>query len=238
MRIGFLRSTCITVLLVALSTLYLDVFRNRLSKERTRQTRIEATATAQAIHAAGPEDREAILDDRLQGHRKRMRIFGGDGRLIADSWHVTGPTYELRDPNTQKWTKDFARALDRGFNVLVGAPTLDEFVEPKVDALPMWPEAARQNRAARPPPGCATPRTSLRSFPRPSVRRPSAARDRQRPFLHPNGAAPANGHRGRDDLCRRPVGAPFAVPCQDHRPPAAPAGACRSSGPAWPLARR
>ena len=29
----------ITVLLVALSTLYLDVFRNRLSKERVRQTR-------------------------------------------------------------------------------------------------------------------------------------------------------------------------------------------------------
>ena len=36
----------LTILLVALSTLYLDVFRNRLSKERVRQTRIEATATA------------------------------------------------------------------------------------------------------------------------------------------------------------------------------------------------
>ena len=49
----------ITVLLVALSTLYLDVFRNRLSKERVRQTRIEATATALAIDAAGPENRRA-----------------------------------------------------------------------------------------------------------------------------------------------------------------------------------
>jgi len=39
----------ITLLLVALSTLYLDVFRNRLSKERVRQTRIEATATALAM---------------------------------------------------------------------------------------------------------------------------------------------------------------------------------------------
>ena len=51
----------LTVLLVALSTLYLDVFRNRLSKERVRQTRIEATATGLAIDAAGPEDRESIL---------------------------------------------------------------------------------------------------------------------------------------------------------------------------------
>jgi two-component system sensor histidine kinase ChvG len=132
----------ITVLLVALSTLYLDVFRNRLSKERIRQTRIEATATAQAIHAAGPEDREAILTTISKATGTRMRIFGPDGRLIADSWRLTGPTYELRDPNSQKWTKDFARALDRGFNALVGAATLDEFVEPKVDALPMWPEAA------------------------------------------------------------------------------------------------
>ena len=37
----------LTVILLALSVLYLDQYRNRLSKERTRQTRIEATATAQ-----------------------------------------------------------------------------------------------------------------------------------------------------------------------------------------------
>src|SRR4029079_9854752 len=37
----------LTVVLVALCTLYLDVFRNRLSKERTQQTRI-VTATAAA----------------------------------------------------------------------------------------------------------------------------------------------------------------------------------------------
>ena len=111
----------ITVLLVALSTLYLDVFRNRLSKERVRQTRIEATATAQAILAAGPEDREAILATISKTTGTRLRLYGPDGTLIADSWHITGPTYELRDPNTQKWTKDVARALDRGFNAVVGA---------------------------------------------------------------------------------------------------------------------
>ena len=42
----------LTVALLALSVLYLDQYRNRLSKERTRQTRIEATATAHAILAA------------------------------------------------------------------------------------------------------------------------------------------------------------------------------------------
>jgi len=131
----------ITVLLVALSTLYLDVFRNRLSKERVRQTRIEATATGLAIDAAGPEDREPILATVSKSTGSRLRVFDSTGRLLADSWHLTGPTYQLRDPNTQKWTKDAARALDRGFNAIVGSKPLDEFVEPPVDRLQAWPEA-------------------------------------------------------------------------------------------------
>src|SRR3954466_1287655 len=114
----------LTILLMGLSTLYLDVFRNRLSKERSRQTRIEATATALAIQAAGPEDREAILATISKSTGTRMRLFAPDGTLVADSWHLTGPTYELIDPSTQKWTKDVARALHRGFNALVGAKPL------------------------------------------------------------------------------------------------------------------
>jgi two-component system sensor histidine kinase ChvG len=133
----------ITVLLVALSTLYLDVFRIRLSKERVRQTRIEATATAQAILAAGPEDREPILATISKTTGTRLRLFAPDGSLLADSWHVTGPTYALKDPSTQRWPKDVARALDRGFNFLVGARPLDEFVEPPVNRLQSWPEAIR-----------------------------------------------------------------------------------------------
>lgn len=133
----------ITVLLVALSTLYLDVFRNRLSKERARQIRIEATATAMAMDAAGPEDREPILATVSKSTGSRLRLFSPDGQLVADSWHLTGPTYELRDPSTQPWQKAIARALDRGFNALVGARPLDEYVEPSVDRMQAWPEAVR-----------------------------------------------------------------------------------------------
>ena len=139
----------ITLLLVALSTLYLDVFRNRLSKERVRQTRIEATATAQAILAAGPEDREAILATISKTTGTRLRLYGANGQLIADSWRRTGPTYELVDPNTQKWTKDVARALDRGFNAIVGADSIDQFVEPPVDRLEAWPEAVKARRTKK-----------------------------------------------------------------------------------------
>jgi two-component system sensor histidine kinase ChvG len=139
----------ITALLVALSTLYLDVFRNRLSKERVRQTRIEATATAQAILAAGPEDREPILATISKTTGTRLRLYGPDGSLVADSWHLTGPTYQLVDPSTQKWTKDVARALDRGFNTLVGANSTDQFVEPVPDRLEAWPEAAEAKASGK-----------------------------------------------------------------------------------------
>jgi len=140
----------ITVLLVALSTLYLDVFRNRLSKERARQTRIETLATGLAIQAAGDEHREPILGTVSKATGTRFRLFAPSGELIADSWHLTGPTYELRDPNTQHWTKDAARALDRGFNALVGAKRLDEFTEPTVDRLQSWPEAVQALRTHKP----------------------------------------------------------------------------------------
>ena len=140
----------LTLILLALSVLYLDVFRNRLSKERTRQVKLEATMTAQAMAHVPVSNWPGLLASVSKAGGSRMRVYGADGRLIVDSWQVTGPTYELRDPSTQKWTKDVARALDRGFNALVGARALDDYVEPRVDRLPAWPEgtAARASGKA------------------------------------------------------------------------------------------
>ena len=133
----------LTLLLVALSTLYLDVFRNRLNKERTQQTRIETAMAAAALtHVAQPEW-PALLATVSKTTGDRFRLYGADGGLMIDSWKVTGPTYALRDPNTQKWTKDVARALDRGFNAIVGAATLEDYAEPPIDRLQAWPEAVR-----------------------------------------------------------------------------------------------
>jgi two-component system sensor histidine kinase ChvG len=61
----------------------------------------------------------------------------------VDSWQLTGPTYRLRDPTTQKWTKGIARALDRGFNAIVGERNLPDFVEPANDRLEAWPEGRK-----------------------------------------------------------------------------------------------
>ena len=139
----------LTVLLVVLSTLYLDVFRNHLSRERVRQTRIEATAVGLAIDTAGADKRQQILAVVSRSTGTRMRLFGPDGRVMADSWAVTGPTYQLKDPRTQDWTKPIARAMDRGFNALVLARSLDEFVEPAVDRGQAWPEIVQARRSGQ-----------------------------------------------------------------------------------------
>ena len=131
----------LTVALLALSVLYLDQYRNRLSKERSRQTRIEATTAAQALAVLPAKDWAPLLASTTRASQSRMRVYAPDGRLLVDSWRTTGPTYQLVDPTSQKWTKDVARALDRGFNALVGAPALDDYAEPKIDRLQAWPEA-------------------------------------------------------------------------------------------------
>jgi two-component system sensor histidine kinase ChvG len=133
----------LTVLLVALSTLYLDVFRNRLSKERSRQVRIEARTTAEALAHVPAQGWPALLASISRAGENRLRLYEPDGKLLIDSWQLTGPTYELKDPNTQGWQKDAARVLDRGFNAIVGARQLDDYVEPRPDRLQAWPEAVK-----------------------------------------------------------------------------------------------
>ena len=140
----------ITVLLVALSTLYLEVLRDRLAKERARQTRIEAVATALAVEASDPDRRDRILATISTATGTRLRMFDPAGKLVADSWTLTGPTYELQDPRRQEWTKVVARALDRGFNAIVGAPATGEFLEPNKDVLQAWPEAVAAQDADQP----------------------------------------------------------------------------------------
>jgi two-component system sensor histidine kinase ChvG len=140
----------ITVVLVVLCTVYLDVFRNRLSKERTQQTRIETATAAAALAHVSRNEWPALLATVSKTNTDRLRLYGADGRLLIDSWSLTGPTFELTDPKTQKWTKDVARALDRGFNWITGAKQLDDYEEPAVDRMQAWPEAVRALQRGRP----------------------------------------------------------------------------------------
>jgi two-component system sensor histidine kinase ChvG len=139
----------LTLLLLAASVLYLDAFRNQLSAERVRQADLQLGIAARALTLVRPADRPAAVGALAQASNARLRLYGPDGQLEADSWRVTGPTYELRDPARQKWTKSIARTLDRGFNALVGATALEDFAEPETDRLSAWPEAVLARRTGK-----------------------------------------------------------------------------------------
>ena len=130
----------LTLVIFAVSVLYLDAFRNQLQDERLARLEREASLVAHSLAAAPPARQPALLQMLARATDSRMRLYDQEGRLMADSWSATGPTYELRDPQTQEWTKDVARALDRGFNALVGSEAAGEFVEPPADRADAWPE--------------------------------------------------------------------------------------------------
>jgi two-component system sensor histidine kinase ChvG len=137
----------LTVLILALGVIYLDAFRNKLSKERLHRTEREAQISAIIARSLPEAKRPDALAAIANSTGSRIRLYAPDGRLIADSWSITGPTYRLRDPSKESWMKDAARALDRGFNMLVGAEYAPDYTEPRQDRITAWPEAYQAQQA-------------------------------------------------------------------------------------------
>jgi len=137
----------LTLVLVLLAIFYLDSYRNRLEKERVQKVAAEASMAATALQSVRADAHESLLANLSKQNESRIRLYGPDGGLRLDSWRLTGPTYRLRDPTAQKWTKDVARALDRGFNAIVGEEPDEDFIEPAADGAQAWPEvvAARKS---------------------------------------------------------------------------------------------
>ena len=229
-------------LLVALSMLYLDVFRNRLIKERTQQTRI---ATRDRGRGAAPRRRQRNGRRCSRPCRRstgaRLRLYGRDGTLLVDSWQLTGPTYELRDPRTQTWTKDVARALDRGLQRHRRRPAARRLSPSRRSTgSQAWPEAVAA-RAAR-------QRSATEVRTRPTARRSSPpprrfdggvllTTDNARDFTRDRPRAAGAASLGAMAAVIAALGPAVAVPRADDRPAAAPARARRAPRAARPRAR-
>lgn len=127
----------------ALSILTLDAYRNRITIERTNRLASETAIAAEALNRTAVRDRPMALMEFGIPNQSRLRLYGPDGSKTADSWASGNPTYRLRDPAQEKWKKDVARALDRGFNAIVGEETPPDFVEPATDTVAAWDELAR-----------------------------------------------------------------------------------------------
>jgi two-component system sensor histidine kinase ChvG len=137
------------IVILAGSLFYLDSFRTRLTQERIEQSQSEAVMISHMLGAVPAGQRQPILVRLGQDSGTRLRIYGRDGARQADSWAGARPTYELRDPATEAWYRGVARALDNGFDAIVGARRPPIFTPPAVDRLDAWPEAVAALRDGR-----------------------------------------------------------------------------------------
>jgi len=131
------------VVLLAGSLFYLDGFRGRLTQARIDQAQAEAVMIAHILPAIPPGKRQATLVRLGQDSGTRLRVYASDGAKTGDSWSGAPPNYTLRDPADEPWYRGVARALDNGFDAIVGAARPPDFVPPAADALAAWPEAGR-----------------------------------------------------------------------------------------------
>src|SRR3954467_11208113 len=109
------------VAILAGSIFYLDSFRTSLTEARIDRAQSETEMIAHMLTAIPQSARQPILVRLGQDSRARLRIYGRDGRVAADSWLGAQPTYSLRDPADEPWYREVARWLDNGFDAIVGA---------------------------------------------------------------------------------------------------------------------
>lgn len=119
--------------------IYLDVYRKQLLEERFKLALVEAQIVAEALAGASNARQEALLIQIGKEQKLRLRLYGDNGDLEADSFELAPPTFTLA-PSSQG---SFAHSLDRWFDWLVGAPPLPDYNEPVEDTVAAWPEVTR-----------------------------------------------------------------------------------------------
>ena len=129
------------IAILAGSILYLDSFRSRLTQARVRQAATEVTMIARSLSQVRDPLHQPLLVRLGRDSGSRLRIYGPAGERRADSWQGATPTYSLPDPADEPWPRRAARAIDNGFDAIVGARQPPLLVPPVDDRLPAWPEA-------------------------------------------------------------------------------------------------
>lgn len=132
----------VPLVLLGGGVLYLDSYRKQLLGERFKLALVEAQITAEALAGATRQRKEALLIQIGKEQRLRLRVYGPDGQLEADSFALAPPSFDLPEPSEVD-QGDFAYRMDRWFDRIVGAPALPDYVEPESDDVADWPELTR-----------------------------------------------------------------------------------------------
>lgn len=131
------------VIVLALMLLYIDTVRARLLDERTTELARQAVVIA-GFSADLPPDRVAAsIEKRNFDRGTRVRLYAGDGRLVADNWRGAGiRKFASDDPATDTWRRRSAKFIDRALEVVGSFRPLPAYAEAREDSGAQWPEVA------------------------------------------------------------------------------------------------
>jgi two-component system sensor histidine kinase ChvG len=119
---------------------YLQSYRARLIDFRIDRAVREVGLIHDALAAARPADRPALLVRMGERTGSRLRLYDASGRKLVDSWSLMKPNYILRDPAEEGWRRQVARFLDRAIDFVTDAERPHSYVEPRPDRAQDWPE--------------------------------------------------------------------------------------------------
>ncbi len=137
----------LAIALLAGGFYYLDTYRSRLVDTRIEVMKDQLAMLDSALEAARPDQRATLINEFTAATESRLRFYGADGRRVSDSFASGPPTYTLRDPELQPWKRDAARAMDRGIDWIVGAPSYPDFEDPRIDRAESWPEVVEAQQS-------------------------------------------------------------------------------------------
>ncbi|HEU0044714.1 sensor histidine kinase [Sphingomonas sp.] len=134
------------LLLIAGGFFYLDSYRSRIVDSRVAQALREARLIGEAITAGGARHRDELVVRLAQDTGVRVRLYGPDGKLVADSRRLGVRNFRLADPDRDPTGQGIARFLDTTVDTVVNAPRAPLYRERRLGAE--WPDAhtAREQR--------------------------------------------------------------------------------------------
>ena len=129
---------------------YLDSYRTRIVDSRLQQSARELKLLALGLENAPADRQNTLIAAYARQTSDRVRRYGPDGALIADSFAMDAPRYRLRLPAEEAWKRHVARFLDRVVDRVVSADRPPSFEEPAVDRADAWPELVLARKTGRP----------------------------------------------------------------------------------------